>query len=780
MRKYPAHAALNTLGLSVGFASAILIMFWIGYEISYDRFHSDYQNLYKVITHASSSEGTQTYDVAAVSLETRSLPGLIGKTVVSTGNRWPHELCFKSESKPDECQYLSGAYADPAFLEVFSFPVLFGQSSPLSDPASIILSKSMAKSLFGDENPIGKVLQIDSWIDVKVTAVLQDVPVNSSLKFDFVMPFAILQKLWGMNDEQLSEGFFQVFLRAEQELSLAHFNTLLNEETVMGPGLKSQGLSFEAFPFKNWHLNSKFEDGKNTGGRIAYVRLFCGIALLIILMAVINFVNMATARASLRAKEIGIRKVIGAHKTSLIIQFLAESLAYVLLALVISLMVTYLALPYFNTWLQLSLSFELLTLPMWMTLLAAAVIIGILAGSYPALVLSSYLPSKVLKGQSAAKNTGSLSLRKTLIVVQMTTASAILLFGLVVYSQIDFIKSKNLGFDRTQTLRIEPTYKVLTSYEAWKDKVLSHPGVIATGASDSNPLDAEASTYAVSWEGKEADTRISFQALGCSADFPETIGITLLDGRSFQPDKPDHMPREAILSASALKMIGFEQAIGKQITINNIAYEIVGIADDIHTSTLHREMEPAILYRRPVTQVSALFVKYQQGMDKEALLASQEAFKTIEPGKTMKYWFQDESFHELYKTETLAASLVSFLTIVGVSIMIFGILGLSTFYVMRKRKEMGVRRVFGASSLQILRLLFGEFASILALSFILASILAYFAAGQWLKEFAFRTEIPWIPSLLFLLAMAMLVAGIISIQARKLLKTNPRESLLND
>jgi putative ABC transport system permease protein len=778
--RYPGHSMVNVLGLSVGFACALLILLWVNHEYSYDTFHTEKEQMYKVITHVEANGEIQTHEVAGVNMEVSTLPEVALKVPVSTGNRWPHELCFRAEGKPEECVYLSGVYAGESFFELFTFPIVAGAAQPLADPTQMAITKKMAEALFGEENPVGKTIKIDGWVEVTVASVVENVPEASSLQFDFVMPLQVLQKLWGINDQQLTGQFFQVYLNTHVPMPSSDLSALLNRDEVIGEGYKAQKISYEAFPFTDWHLKGKFENGKNAGGRIAYVWLFMIIGAMVLVMAIINFVNMATARAALRAKEIGIRKVTGAHRSSLVFQFLGESFFIVFLAFLVSAFLVQPFLPFFNQWIGQSLGISMLSAKAWGYLAVGLLAVAFFAGLYPALVLSSFRPVHILKGHFAQAGTGSQSLRKGLMVVQLSVSAGILLFGAVVYSQMDFIMHKNLGFDRSQTLRVEPTYKLLTSYDAFKDQLLRLPSIQMAGVSDSNPLQLESGNITVEWPGKDPDTRISFQTLGCSADFPSTLGITLLEGRGFQPDRADTLMTEALVTTGAARRMGLESPLGAKISVFENEYEIVGVVEDFHTRSLHQEMEPAILYRRQVQRLSGIYVKYQKGHDREALEAVMAAFKSIEPAHTMKYWFQDDTFDALYKTEQMASRLVMFFAGVALVIAIMGIVGLSTFHIMRKRKEISIRRVFGATAQEVLRLLMGEFALILVGGTLLATVGAFYAARLWLEEFAYRTALPWGAALALVLGMATLVLGLVMLQGRQALQANPTDTLRSD
>jgi putative ABC transport system permease protein len=335
MVRQPGHASLNVFGLTAGFTCAFLIMLWVAHEYSFDRFHADPDRIFKVVTHAEANGVFQTYNVASSVMDVSSIPEAQALASVSSGTRWPHELCFRPEGKSNECIYLNGVYADEQLFSVFSFPILKGDPKPLKQAASIAISETMAERLFGAVDPIGKMIRIDDRREVVITSVFKDIPVNSSLQFDFALTFDVLKKQWGLNDEQFAGQFFNVYIKTNTAITAARLTEKLNDVRVLTGPYKTQKLSYQAHPLANWRLKGKFEDGKNTGGRIEYVILFIIIGLLVVVMAVINFVNMSTARAALRAREIGIRKVTGAFRSTIAMQFMGESFLVVFIAFVL-------------------------------------------------------------------------------------------------------------------------------------------------------------------------------------------------------------------------------------------------------------------------------------------------------------------------------------------------------------------------------------------------------------------------------------------------------------
>ncbi|MGC3961449.1 MAG: ABC transporter permease [Verrucomicrobiota bacterium] len=777
--RHPGQAAWNLVGLSAGFTVAILILLWVAQELSFDRFHRDADRIYHVLTHVKSDLSYQTYDVAANSIDLTSVPDIEQKVSVSTGSRWPHELCFRAEGDPHNCVYLHGVYSNDAFFKVFSFPIVRGSRQPLTRPDEIVISQKMAVALYGTDDAVGKNLKVDGVHDVIVSAVVEDVPATSSLQFDFVMPFSILQKEWGINDEMLGNQFFEVYFKANPTASPAGLSEKLNDVRVLTQAYKDQGLRYEAFPFTEGRLHGKFENGKNTGGRIEYVTLFLIIAALVVIMAVINFINLTTAKASTRAKEIGVRKVTGAHRSTIAVQFMAESFLVVLIAFVLSLILTQVSLPWFNRLLPEPIVLNVYSAWIPFALLGFLMALAALAGFYPALVLSSFQPIRILKG-SLTPQTGSNRLRKVLLVVQLSVSLGIIIFSGVLYRQLDFIFSKDLGFDRGSMIRVEPTYKLLKQIDVLKAELAKSPDIVGITTANMNPLQADGANVGVTWPGKAKDTRIAFSTIGVTYEFPQLFGLKLLEGRDFEQKSSDSLNTEVLVTAEAAKLMGMANPVGAKIQIGEASAVIIGVVNDFHTGSLREQRLPVILHRLSIFQTGTMFVKYQRGRTQEGFEAFQKAYKTIEPDYTLKYWFQDDTFDDLYKTERTASYLAILFTVIALIIAIIGIVGLAMFNLARKTREIGVRRVFGASAAQILALLTREFSFVMIVALVVAAPLTYYAASRWLQTFAYHANMPWWMFVIAFILIAVITIGITCLQALRTVKSNPTSALRSE
>ncbi|HMV88667.1 MAG TPA: ABC transporter permease [Cyclobacteriaceae bacterium] len=774
----PGHSFLSVFGLTVSFVAAFLIMLWVMHETSFDRYHDDSQRIFKVMSHVESNGSFETYDAASFGIDVSGIPEITKQAPVITGDRWPNVLCFRGDPKND-CIYITGIYSKPALFEMLNFTILRGEKNPIDREFTVAISEDMANRLFNSIDVIGKTLKIDLWYEATITAVFKDVPTNSSLQFDFVMPVGVFQKLRGFSDESLANSFFSALIKTGSDVNAEVLTAKLNTAPALTESLKRDKVSYQAFPFTDWRLKSKFENGKSVGGKIQYVTLFIIIAILVLAMAVINFVNLSTARATNRAKEIGIRKTTGALRSGIVFQFLSESLVIVFFAFVLAVIATQLLLPYFNSMIGETLSVQLFSGVIPVYLLAFLILVALAAGLYPALVMSSFQPARALKGELSTRASGVKYLRKVLLVVQLSVSIGIVIFSGVIFNQLDFIIHKDLGYDRENMVRLEPTYKLLKQYDAFKTELLKNHAIASVTATNGNPLSLQGHTTGVSWQGKSEDTRVTFQTLGGNYDLVETFGFKLLDGRVFDPKK-DTLGNEVMITKEAARVMSMTNPIGEKITIGSSQCVIIGVLDDFHTESLRNEKLPVVIYRQSVLQCSAIYVKYQSESTQQAMEIVRATYKKMEPDFTLNYWFQDETFDNMYKTETTASYMVVIFTIISLVIAVIGVVGLATYNVIRKQKEIGIKRVFGATVTNILSMLTKEFVIIILVASVVAIPFVWYSADRWLSGFAYRINMPWMIYITTFAGTLLLIALIVGLQGFKAANSNPVKTLRSE
>jgi ABC-type antimicrobial peptide transport system permease subunit len=778
--RQPGHSFLNVVGLSVSFACAFLILLWVSYEFSFDRFHHSTDQIYSVVSHVEADGTVQSYPIASASINVSSIAEVEKVVTVSTGTRWPHVLCFKPDQVNSECVYLSGVYSNENLFSFFNFEIIEGDAHPLGKPDQLVISQKMAKLLFNTDNVVGKTMKVDNRAEMTIVAVMKDIPSNSSLQFDFAMPFAFLQKEWGIDERKLSENFFNTYIKTSVPVRTEALTAKLNEERVLTKELKEQKVRYQAVALKDWRLKNRFEGGQQLGGRMEYVVLFIVIGSLLVLIAVINFINMTTARASTRAKEIGVRKVTGAFRSGIIVQFLGESVFIVLISVLLATLMAQFSLPYFKNLLGEGINLSMISGAIPFYILGFLMLVSLLAGVYPAFVLSSFQPVKVLKNQFTALMTGSHRLRQSLLVIQLSVSIGIIIFSVVLYQQLNFITQKNLGFDRSNTILIEPTWRLFQKFDAFKTELFKNPEIISAASSNMNPLRADGGNTGVEWPGKPKDLRVFFKTIACSYEFPSTIGLKILEGRDFESKSLDTLNTEVLVSEDAVKIMNLKNPVGEVIKIGDSRCVIIGVTNDFHTESLRASRQPVILFRTNYEHTSAIYVKYQPGTTQASLVALTQVYKKFEPDLTLKYRFQDDTFNEIYKTEITSARLVLVFTFITLIVCVMGIAGLATYNVMRRTKEIGIRRVFGASATQVMRLLTNEFSLILIFAMVIAAPLAWYAANRWLTGFAYRIAMPWWTYATTFFSIGVVTLTIICMQGFKTVTTNPTKTLRNE
>jgi putative ABC transport system permease protein len=772
------HSMLNVTGLAVSFMAAFLIGLWVFHETSYDKFHNDAERIFKVISHVDANGSIETYSSARANINLAAIPDVTEKAIVITGTRWPNELCFRPEG--NECIYQLGIFSEAPFFSMFNFPIVKGDKNPLTNPTNIAISESMAKKLYGDADPLGKTIKIDDHYPVTIASVFQDVPSNSSLQFQFVVPVKVFARMRGLSDDFFSKDFLTIYFKTNTNISAEELTAKLNEPSILTEDLKKDKLSYSAFQYVNGRLRGEFVNGKNAGGRIQYVNLFVLVAILVVAMAVINFVNLSTARASNRSKEIGIRKVTGANRSGIVLQFVGESFLVVVNALALAAVSTQLLLPAFNILIGETLSVNLLNPSILTWIVGFAIVVALAAGLYPAWVMSAFQPAKVLKGSTVTASSGTQHLRKVLLVVQVSVSMGIIIFTSVLFQQLSFIREKNLGLDSENILHIEPTFNMLKQYGALKAELLTHPQIKSVTATQADPVDLTMKTTGVSWPGMPNGMNAAFKILGANYEVNETFGLQLIDGRFLGPKALDSLNTEVVITESALKKMDLKDALGTQIKIGDTPCVIIGVVKDFHTASLKQEQLPVIICAQPILQCSRLYVKYEAGTTTESMAAIQETYKKFEPAFTMKYDFVDEAFDKMYKTENTASTMLVFFTGIALLIAVIGVVGLATYNVVKRKKEIGIKRVFGATVLHILGSLSKEFMLLIVVAAVIAIPVAWYGAGQWLSGFAYRINMPWWIFCATCVGMVCLIVVIIWLQGMKTIRTNPTESLRSE
>lgn len=772
-RRHKGSFAINVLGLAIGLACALIIFLWVNDELKMDQFHANSDRLYRVLEHQEYKEGIMT---------TWSTPGLLAQTLAEeipeveygATMMWPMKQTLTVD---DNNIKVTGYHAGEDFFRMFSFDLFSGDpENVLREPSAMAISRSTAEKLFGTaENAIGKTIEYEHSKFYKVTGVFEDVSKYSSIDFDIVTSYAeYLQENEWLRSWDSNSPPTIVMLKSGSDAEA------VNKKIANFVKDRSENSNVTLFlkPFSESYLYSRYENGKLTGGRIEYVRLFSIIAIFILVIACINFMNLSTARGSRRAKEVGVKKTFGVERSSLISQYLTESVLMAFIALVLALLLVMIALPKFNllTDKQIGLSpspillgsFALITL-----------ITGLMAGSYPALYLSGFKPVKVLKGE--IKSTlGELWARRGLVVFQFTLSIILIISVLTVYQQIKFVMSKNLGYDKDQLVHFQIDGKLEESTDAFLTEAKRLPGVenISTIAHDL--VGQQNNTSGLKWEGKNPDDRILFENVQVNYDLLETIGVELTAGRFFSRDFGSDTTK-IVFNESAIKIMGFEDdPIGKVITLwDEYQLEIIGVVKDFHFKSLHDPISP-LFFRLDPENTWTMMARIAAGRQQEALNSLQSLYERFNPGFPFEYRFVDEEYSRQYAAEQRVSSLSKYFAGLAIFISCLGLLGLAAFTGEIRKKEIGVRKVLGASVLNVVLLLTKDFTRLVLVSIFIGIPIAYFLLSNWLDRFEFRIGLHW----WFFLGAGMLVLLIswltTSSQAFVAARVHPNECLRDE
>ena len=767
-------SSINILGLALGITCSLFILLWVKDEKSVDAFHSNADRLFSVYEkqfYDNKAEGG--YSTPGVLAD--ELKKIIPEVEFATPYAWTNLNTFAAGEKIIK-KHCNQAGID--YFKMFSYHLIEGSAnSALNSPVSIAISKQMADDFFDTPaNAIGKTIRYENKKNLTVSAVFENLPPNVSDKFDCLINWDVFfeenrwAKEWGNNGPQTF-----VMLRKDANASLVekkitHFIDKYNNEQANGFKIE---LGLQKVSEK--YLNSNFKNGKISGGRIEYVKLFSIVALFILLIACINFMNLTTARSVKRAKEIGVRKVAGALKSSLIGQFIGEAVFLAFLATAMALVLLVLLMPFFNTVTGKQIILPFSEKIFWLNIAAIMLITGFISGSYPALFLSSFKPAKVLKGLSKF-STATLWLRKGLVVLQFTLSIILIVGTIIVSKQVEFIQTRNLGFDRENMVYIPMEGDLGKNYSLFKQLVSQVPGVKSVSHISQNPGDMGNSTGGVEWDGKEPNTKPQFVFESVGYDFVKTIKLKLLNGRDFSKDIAGDSAG-FIINESALAKIGYKDPVGKQITMWKKKGPILGILKDFHFNSLHDPINPLILVLREKRTDNNILVRTEAGRTKQVLALIGTICKKINPQFPFTYQFSDEQYAKLYKSELMVNQLCNCFAFLAIFISCLGLLGLAIFTSEQRIKEIGIRKVLGASVGSLFALLSKDFLLLVSIAFVIAVPLAWLVAGNWLKNFAYRVNISW---WVFAVAgiMALMIALLtVSFQSIKAALANPVKSL---
>jgi len=789
---------LNILGFGIGIACASLIFLWVEDELHFDGNNLKKDRIFLVKMNAKMDAGVFTHSSTpgplAPALQS-AMPGIASTCRTSEG------LESRKFNIGDKAMYASGKWVEPALFDMFTLPFVAGNAkSAFSQVNSMVITEAAARKFFGDEkNAIGKTVRVDDQQDYLISGILKDLPSNSTLQFEWLAPFRIyLQK----NGWLQGWGNFGIttYIELRPGVDPAAINKqLVDPHYDFTTQKKEQETSTNhvfLFGMNHWRLYDQFDNGRETGsGRIAYVKLFSVIAWIILFIACINFMNLATARSEKRSREVGVRKVLGAGKTSLVGQFLAEALFMSVLAMLAAIVMMALTLPAFNLLVQKNLSLGLDNPVHWTALILLTLACGLIAGSYPSFYLSSFNPVFVLRGMKG--KTGSAALiRKSLVVLQFTVSITLIIATIVIYQQIKHVRDRNLGFNKDHLVQMQLNGSMRKNFAAIRQDFIQSGLVENAALADHETLTAGNNTSNINWPGKNPNSQIVISQRLVSPEYIATMGMKLTEGRNFEVTDEVRMNDQGrfadsnqvfhvIITASMAKLLGKGSAIGKTMENKNSFVDmhmlVEGVMQDYVFGNMYSSTgEPVIFYCIPEA-TSLLYARIRPNTPPGKALAGMEAIlKKENPGYPFEYQFVDDRFNDMVSGETLIGRLAAVFTALAIAISCLGLFGLAAFTAERRIKEIGIRKVLGASVFRISGTLSREFLQLVLLSCLISFPLAWWAMHNWLQNYAYHIAISW---WIFFSAgfLAILIALItVSFQAIKAAIANPIKALRTD
>ena len=770
-------SGINILGLALGMTCSLLILLWVQDERGVDGFHANGKLLYQVYER-DYFDGKVEASFPTPGLMAGELKRQIPEVQYASSLEWNTTNTFEAQQKISK---MSGSFAGADFFTMFSYPLLEGTpQTALNTLEGVAISRKMANLFFGSPAAaMGKAIRYENSDNFRISAVFEDLPPNSSQQFDFLRSWIAFEKEnddwihnWGNTD---APTFIQLRPDANLAKVRAEIKDFIYRYQQKGKGFRVE-LDLISYPEK--YLHSTFKNARIDGGRIEYVRLFSLVAVFILLIACINFMNLATARSTKRAKEVGVRKVIGAARPVLMAQFIGEAMLLTFFSILLAVLLTTLLRPAFN-----DLTGKQLFLPVrqplfWTVMLGLLLLAGFVSGSYPAVFLSSLNPIRVLKG-SLRFSGGATFFRKALVVFQFGLSIIFLVGMIVMYRQMDYIQKANMGFDRDNLVYMPLEGELANKYELFKQEAENMPAIEQVCKIRQPPTELYTHTGSIRWTGKAPDLVTSFVQSDVGYDFVKTMKLKLAQGRDFSRDFPTDSVG-FIVNETAVKKMGYTDPIGKPVWWGDHQGKIIGVLQDFHFASLHVMIEPLIIHMNEDRQSGTLLVRLRAGRDKEGLTALEKLSREINPAFPFTYQFSDAEYNKLYQSEQLVSKLANYFAFLAIFISCLGLLGLAMFTAEQRTREIGVRKVLGANVTGIVSLLSKDFLGLVLIAILIASPLAWYFMHRWLQDFKYRTPMSW---WIFAVAgvLAILIAFLtVSFQAIRAASVNPVDSLRSE
>ncbi|HTK19030.1 MAG TPA: ABC transporter permease [Mucilaginibacter sp.] len=777
--KNKASSVINIGGLAVGMAVAMLIGLWIYGELSFDKYYKNYNTIARVMQNQTLNGETTSLKAMPIPVAThlRQLYGDNFKQVVLSSWTNPHQLTFKDKSISAQGNFMqSGA------PEMLTLKMVKGSRSALNDPSAIILAESVAKAIFGNADPINKPLKLDDQ-NFKVTGVYADLPENTT--FNNLLFIASWDAFASADDVKQAatdwnHNSFQIFVQVSGPVNIAAVSDKIRQIKFnnVDAGQKKTKPEIFLYPMNRWHLYSEFKNGVNTGGDIKYVWLFAITGIFILVLACINFMNLSTARSEKRAKEVGIRKVMGSMRSQLINQFLGESLLTATLAFALSLFIVQLLIPFFN---ELA-GEEIIILweqpAFWILGLGFAVACGLFAGSYPAFYLSSFKPVKVLKGSIRAGKWAGIP-RKALVVVQFTFSIIMIIGTIVVFRQVQFAKDRPIGYSRAGLVIARPfTADIHNHFQAFRNDLLE-TGLISEAAESGNQVTKGSGTSGgLNWQGKDPNMNDEFATFAVTPEYGKTIGWQFRDGSDFSNTSPSVL-NDIVLNETAVKYMGLKNPLGQIVRWNDKQYKVIGVAKDMIVESPYEPVKPTIFYITPYAGPVNIRINPKTSAA-NALATLETIYKKYAPGQPFDYRFADEEYTKKFDSEERIGKLASAFAMLAIFISCLGLFGMASFMTEQRTKEIGVRKILGATVFNLWQLLSKDFVVLVIIALLIATPISYYFMHSWLQGYQYHSGISWWIFTLTAIGAVAITLLTVSFQSIKAALANPVKSLRSE
>ena len=778
MRRQKGYSFINIAGLALGMAACILILLWVQDELNFDRFHKQVDSIYRVNVQIGERLYASAPSLLAVYLKDELPEVLETVRVMIPGDRF---MKF-DKGVINESGF---TYADPSFFKMFTFPLLSGDpETALEEPYSIVISEKISRKYFGEYNPMGSILSLDSSysnqdikVDYRITGVMKDMPRNSHLQLDFIAS----EKTFGSDSDNWRALSYHTYVLLKKGTDIHEFNAKVRN-FIQSHDASSQ-FKLSSQPLTSIYFDSNIRGYEGPSGEKKYVYIFSLIAFFILIIACINFTNLSTARSSTRSKEIGIRKVVGARRQTLIKQFMAESLAMSFISLALALILVELLLPAFNHLSSKDLSINFFGNSLsWIGFFSIAFLAGILSGIYPALFLSSFQPVETVTGRLFSGKAKS-HFREILVVAQFSLSIFLIIVTIVIGKQVNFMHSKDLGYDKDQIVTVEGQYLIDVPFESIKKELQKNPNILGVTAAFQPPIDirSSASSSNFGWQGRDRQSQTQMTYLDVEFDFIDVFNIKILQGRNFSKEISTDKGSAFIVNEEAARIMGKDFSIGKDFYLHRNKGKVIGLVQNFHFRPFHFKIEPLVLRIADIEGLyHHIFIKIDSTNIQGAIQHIRNTFDRFNPGYSFDYSFLDDAFNNLYQAEGRINTLFNYFTALAIFISCLGLFGLTAFLTERRTKEIGIRKILGASVPNIVGLFSGKFVVLVMLANIIAWPFSFYIMGQWLNKFAYKISMNiWI----FLLSglAALLIALItVSTQALRAAASCPINSLRNE